>query len=280
MADDDNSELSYSVSSDDESYDAKEEVDRDEVKEVRKLSSKDTNRIRLWRLVVTVVVLLTAVAVTLTTYTLLQQQEEENFVNAVRIVLCPNAIAFMYSTNNRKLVVRPYLILSIQRISSSTAQFEQFSRTVGDNAVNQQKIIREAYVTFCHFFSQSAQEKNATWPFYSLPNFEFHARNIIKIQGTEILTVFQYIKDEDADAALEYVNNHYEDWVMEGHLNRYGNLDRLNPVNYHPYFTVETLEGKVPDTANRTDHYAIWQASPRTYTVIVVTRKYPYLFIL
>jgi hypothetical protein len=87
MTDDGNYDRSYSANSDDESYDAKEEVDRDEVKEVRKLSSKDTNRIRLWRLVVTVVVLLTAVAVTLTTYTLLQQQEEENFVNAVRIVL-------------------------------------------------------------------------------------------------------------------------------------------------------------------------------------------------
>jgi anti-sigma-K factor RskA len=90
---DDNSEQAYSASSDDESYDAKEEVDRDEVKEVRKLSSKDTNRIRLWRFVVTAVVLLTAVAVTLTTYALLQQQEHENFLNAVRIVQCPNAIA-------------------------------------------------------------------------------------------------------------------------------------------------------------------------------------------
>jgi hypothetical protein len=94
MADDGNSDRSYSANSDDESYDAKEDVDRDEVKEVRKLSSKDTNRIRLWRFVVTAVVLLTAVAVTLTTYTLLQQQEHENFLNAVRTVQCPNAIAF------------------------------------------------------------------------------------------------------------------------------------------------------------------------------------------
>jgi hypothetical protein len=57
---------------------------RDEVGEVRKLSSKDTNRLRLWRIVVTGVLLLTALAVTLTTYTLLEQQEEENFHTAVR----------------------------------------------------------------------------------------------------------------------------------------------------------------------------------------------------
>jgi uncharacterized membrane protein YcjF (UPF0283 family) len=56
---------------------------RDEVGEVRKMSSKDTNRLRLWRIVVTGVLLLTAFAVTFTTYTLLKQQEDENFQTAV-----------------------------------------------------------------------------------------------------------------------------------------------------------------------------------------------------
>ena len=57
---------------------------RDEVGEVRKMSSQDTFRLRLWRLVVTGVLLLTAFAVTFTTYTLLKQQEDENFQTAVR----------------------------------------------------------------------------------------------------------------------------------------------------------------------------------------------------
>ena len=56
---------------------------RDEVGEVRKMSSRDTFRLRLWRIVVTSVLLLTALAVTFTTYTLLQQQEEANFHTAV-----------------------------------------------------------------------------------------------------------------------------------------------------------------------------------------------------
>jgi hypothetical protein len=76
------SDPSYSANSDDESYD---EVDRDEVKEVCKLSSKDTTRIRFGRFVVTVVLLLTVFAVTLATYTFLEQQEYENFVTAVNI---------------------------------------------------------------------------------------------------------------------------------------------------------------------------------------------------
>jgi uncharacterized membrane protein YcjF (UPF0283 family) len=56
---------------------------RDEVGEVRKMSSKDTNRLRLWRIIVTIVILLTAFAVTFTTYTLLEQQEDANFQTAV-----------------------------------------------------------------------------------------------------------------------------------------------------------------------------------------------------
>jgi hypothetical protein len=56
---------------------------RDEVGEVRKMSSKDTNRLRLWRIVVTIVILITAFVVTLTTYTLLERQESENFQTAV-----------------------------------------------------------------------------------------------------------------------------------------------------------------------------------------------------
>jgi uncharacterized membrane protein YcjF (UPF0283 family) len=56
---------------------------RDEMGEVRKMSLKDTNRLRFWRIVVTGVLLLTAFAVTYTTYNLLKQQEEENFQTAV-----------------------------------------------------------------------------------------------------------------------------------------------------------------------------------------------------
>ena len=59
---------------------------RDELGEVRKMSSKDTNRLRVWRIVVTGVLLLTAFAVTFTTFTLLKQQEDENFKTAVRCV--------------------------------------------------------------------------------------------------------------------------------------------------------------------------------------------------
>ena len=67
---------------------ATEQFRRDEVSEVRKMSSNDTFRLHSWRIVVTGVLLLTALAVTLTTYTMLQQQEDKNFQTAVRFAPC------------------------------------------------------------------------------------------------------------------------------------------------------------------------------------------------
>jgi hypothetical protein len=87
---DDDSEGSEETTDHDAEVAATKQFRRDEVSEVRKMSSKDTNRLHLWRVVVTSVLLLTALAVTLTTYTLLQQQEEENFQTAVRLQLVHN----------------------------------------------------------------------------------------------------------------------------------------------------------------------------------------------
>jgi hypothetical protein len=160
-------------------------------------------------------------------------------------------------------------ILSLKRfLFLCPIQFEQFSRTVGNAAVDQQKEMRDGFVSFCSFYSQSAYEVNATWPIYALPNFEAHAGNMMKQTGVEILKVAHYIKDVDAKAALEYANQNYERWFVEGHMTRYGNLNRLNATktNYHPYFTLHDHNGtRVPDEVQREKHYALWEYSPRTY---------------
>ena len=79
------SEYSENSQDGDDTVDS-EEVDRDEVNEVRKIASKDTTRIRVWRFVITLVLLLTAFAITFATYSLLKQQENENFETAVRVL--------------------------------------------------------------------------------------------------------------------------------------------------------------------------------------------------
>ena len=73
-----------SVSSDDELLTAPSE--RDEVKEVQKMSSKDTQSVNLWRLAATLALLLTALSVTLATYTNLKSEEKNDFETAVSVV--------------------------------------------------------------------------------------------------------------------------------------------------------------------------------------------------
>lgn len=58
---------------------------RDEVREIQRLSAKDTRRIRLWRVVVTCSLLATAIAVTLTTYRQLDEEQLQNFEVAVSL---------------------------------------------------------------------------------------------------------------------------------------------------------------------------------------------------
>jgi len=61
-----------------------ETEERDEVKEILKLTQKETRRVQIWRCAATGMLLLTAFAVTFTTYRFLKDEEKNNFETAVR----------------------------------------------------------------------------------------------------------------------------------------------------------------------------------------------------
>jgi uncharacterized membrane protein YcjF (UPF0283 family) len=60
-----------------------DDSERDEVKEIQKLSQQDTKRIRIWRVLVTLGLLATGVAVVASSYTFLSREEHNNFEQAV-----------------------------------------------------------------------------------------------------------------------------------------------------------------------------------------------------
>ena len=72
-----------SKATDEELTASRTEEERDEIAEVHKFSRKDTNRIRLWRLIIAMVLLVTALTVTLTTYKILKSEQDESFDTAV-----------------------------------------------------------------------------------------------------------------------------------------------------------------------------------------------------
>ena len=85
-------DVSFSSTDDEESRSVSTSSSKREKQEVYKMSAKDTFRVQLWRVAVTVVLLLTAFAVTYTTYRLLKQEEQSNFevaVSVARVISSP-----------------------------------------------------------------------------------------------------------------------------------------------------------------------------------------------
>ena len=145
-------------------------------------------------------------------------------------------------------------------------QFAQFTRTVGDAAVDQQRRMRESYVGFPNLISSLAKNGNATWPIFRIPDFEIHAGQVRLQSGTEVIGCTYLVESSDTYEYLKFVTDNYESSLQEGHMTRYGNMDRLAPIGYTPNFTIFTPNGTfIPDTTiDRPLRSATWQLSPRT----------------
>lgn len=125
--------------------------------------------------------------------------------------------------------------------------------------------MHDALRSFANFFSQCAYDVGAAWPLFILPNYEMHASAVRKQTGLEILNVLQFVKDKDSIETIEFVNNTYEKWINESHMFLFGNIDRLSPTKYHPYFGILTKEGLIPDPVKRDMHYPMFLFSPRKF---------------
>jgi hypothetical protein len=138
---------------------------------------------------------------------------------------------------------------------------------VGDAAVHQQQSMRDAYIGWANHISSTAQSLNATWPMVRIPDYELHAGQVRLQSGSEILGCSFVVESKDVDEYLKFVTANYEASVIEGHLTRYGNLDRLAPIGYTPNFTALTPDGLLlPDVVDRPQRLAFWHMSPRTLT--------------
>ena len=129
--------------------------------------------------------------------------------------------------------------------------------------MDQQRQMRDAFVGFAHHISSTAQDLNATWPMVRVPNYELHAGQVRLQSGAEIIAFSAFVEPKEEDEYLEFVTVNYEDNVKEGHVIRYGNLDRLMPIGYTPNFTIVSPNGFTPDTIDRKIRKPLWHLSPR-----------------
>lgn len=225
---------------------------RDEVKEIQNVQKKENNRILLWRVLLSFALLATGVVVTVTTYMALVNEEQNKFVDAVRKFKWPVLCLFFCSTSAQLIFLSPKI---------PYFQFEQFSRTVADAAIEKQQAIRDGVHSFSNIVTSSALAANATWPLFALPDIEVHMMDLFQSTGTEVASVANIVMDKDKAVWEDFVVEGHESWLEEAHMHHTGNMDSFSPVGFSPNVTALTAKGFVPQ--NRSDFYVpVWSYSP------------------
>jgi len=194
-----------------------------QIQQLQQRARADTRRIRFWRGIVTATILVTATAVSLTTYFSLRAQETTNFETAYR----------------------------------------QFARTVGDAALEQRRDLRRGLQTLGQAMTAGAMADSATWPAYRMPFYESYAANFLASSPAERLSFRPLVKRADVTAWIAFANATYQRAFQEGHMIKYGNLNRLNPMGYKPFISQQIPDkGFVPDDPDRDMYFPTFEASP------------------
>ena len=138
-------------------------------------------------------------------------------------------------------------------------QYDQFARTVGDAAIEQQANLRDSLRSFKDMIALTATvagNGTSPWPYFVPPNFETLAINFKKIANVEFININNFVLHEQRDSYIDYITPLYQDFVKEGHMAAYGHLDHLNNDTslYQPYIAQKSKNGTfVPDIDR--DHY-------------------------
>jgi hypothetical protein len=141
---------------------------------------------------------------------------------------------------------------------------------VADSSMAHQVRIRESTRTLGITLSRTAQAVNATWPFFTLPHFETFGENEMTAKKLETLQVMNVVYPQDYDAYVAYSRAHVYEWVYEGHMNRYGNMDNFQPEPGLPPYLKKLSQGGISISTDRDIYYPMWTfyPPPGTYTAI------------
>ena len=131
-------------------------------------------------------------------------------------------------------------------------QYSQFARTVADAAIDQQKDLKAALRSLSDSISLSAAlvgNGKPTWPYFFPPMFETYAQDFMVISRAEFVGISNVVSHDQRDAYINYSTSIYQDAVVDAHLIRFGNLERLNNNTdiYNPFITQKTPDGFIED---------------------------------
>ena len=80
-----------------------------------------------------------------------------------------------------------------------------------------------------------------------MPLFESFAGKALEEGKLELLTVFNVVKEQEREEFNRWSNEHYEMMVQESHIIKYGDLNKLDPVQHVPYIYKVGDNGPEPE---------------------------------
>lgn len=201
-----------------------DEQDRDEVKEIEKMASRETRLVLILRAVFTVALLCTAVIVTIFTFQALTNQQDENFNQA----------------------------------------FSQFSSSLIASTLKQQLRIDQSLRRMAKQITVNAERQNMTWPFYTDPDFELVAAETIQDGNCEVTAMFPFVEAHQVEAWEDFAEANYKDWVRRGHELRYQNLDLWdeNSTYFREIIQKDPESGKMGPTSGYDVYSPMWLYAP------------------
>lgn len=288
--------------------------ERDEIVEVKKMSSAETNRVRVWRTLVTLCLVCSGVVITLTTYRFLEDEQVKNFEVAVRYINYRSSIVVQVDYSHQKqcraalailtLVVKfmdmapvPTVLADLKRFCgkiflafpaqhctmwsyyialshSSVASRSQPISWIADQ-LSQQRSIREGFKAFADAITLTAIRSNETWPFVTLPFFEAQARHFRNQIGAEVVGLVVKVQETQKEEWLSFANRNHDNMVREGHLIQKGSFERLSPVGYHNFISkVDPQTGEFVPQTISDEYMPLWQYTPPPATYGLINLDY------
>lgn len=131
-------------------------------------------------------------------------------------------------------------------------QFDRFSQTVADAAQDENLRIREALKTVRNSIELTASAVNTSWPFFhhSKANAIFQDQRDAK--DLEEIQFVMRVPHEHRAAYATFQGQIMEEWVTDGHIRAFGNIDNLEKVAWMgdvfrygaegPYIVANTTE--------------------------------------
>lgn len=151
------------------------------------------------------------------------------------------------------VTISAYVVLRREEEAKFRTAFSQFSRTLGDAALNHQHDLKHALAMLSDGATIAAANANATWPFFWWRGFESYAENFRTISQAEIIAVNNIVAKGEREAYTHWSQEHYQEWIEEGHMIAHGNLNLLDndTAKFNPYISRRNPAGEFVEDDER-----------------------------